>query len=554
MVSNRTTRLALAALQAASGTASALANTTIISNTTVNSCSGETFSFPQNQLLGTSVLDITAVPVFNYTAVSLAPGTSDGGSYTVSFCNVTVTYTHPGWNDTIHATVWLPTKESWNGRLQALGGGGYSGSFGELYTTQAVAQGYASVDTDAGHVKGSSVSLTPETWALSSPGNVNLYLLEDWGSRSLHEMAVIGKAITQSFYGTQPSYSYFSGCSGGGRQALMIAEKYADDFDGILAVAPAINLENFIPAGYWAAHVMDNLGYYPPACEVEAFTQAAIDACDELDGVQDSIISIPELCSFDPHTVVGQSINCSGTLLQLTEAGATVVEAAWTGAQSEDGKLGWWGLNKDASLTSYYAATTCTANLTCSPGAAGLFSSYLTYFSAKDPDYDLTNMTDAEFFSFLKQSQDDYDSIMAAANPDLSAFRAASGKMISWQGLADEAIPPNGTVAYYQQVLGMFSDAQSFMRVFLAPGVGHCYGGPGAIPNTAFDQLISWVEDGVAPETLAAVDASGHPRELCAWPLQQVYVGGNVSDSTSYNCTPTTYPSFVDEYPFFTTN
>ncbi|OBT64507.1 hypothetical protein VE03_05362 [Pseudogymnoascus sp. 23342-1-I1] len=262
--------------------------------------------------------------------------------------------------------------------MEALGGGGYSGSFGSLYTAQAVAKGYVAVDTDAGHIKRDSVSLTPSTWALTSPGNVNLYLLEDFGSRALHEMAVIGKAVTEDFYGTQAKYSYFSGCSGGGRQALMIAEKYPEDFDGILAVAPAINIENFVPAGYWAAQLMNDLGTYPQACEIDAFTQAAVDSCDELDGLQDGIISLPGLCTLEPSTVVGQSFNCSGVTQQFTSAGASIVQAAWTAPRSQDGKTDWFGLNKDASLTDYYASTTCTSNSTCSAGAAGLFSSWIT--------------------------------------------------------------------------------------------------------------------------------------------------------------------------------
>ncbi|OBT64506.1 hypothetical protein VE03_05363 [Pseudogymnoascus sp. 23342-1-I1] len=160
-------------------------------------------------------------------------------------------------------------------------------------------------------------------------------------------------------------------------------------------------------------------------------------------------------------------------------------------------------------------------------------------------------MTDAQFFSYLDQSQDDYDSTLSAANPDLSGFHTSGGKMISWQGFADEAIPPNGTVAFYQQVLELDPDAQSYMRLFQAPGVGHCFGGSGPIPNGAFDQLVSWVEDDVFPETLTAVDASGNTRDLYARPLQQVYVGGNITDPKSFNCTHAKYASLAAEFPFY---
>ncbi|KAK7448565.1 feruloyl esterase B precursor protein [Colletotrichum acutatum] len=485
-------------------------------------CTDATFTFPCGQLPGTSPISITADPAVNITTASLFPGTSTAGQVTASFCNVTVTYTHPRKKDSISVSVGLPSLESWNGRMQALGGGGYSGSFGLLYTHQAVAKGFVSVDTDAGHVKGTGPSQSPSTWALIGAGVVNTALVEDWGSLSLHEMAVIGKAVTETYYGTGPKYSYFGGCSGGGRQALMISQRFPSDFDGIVATAPAINIENFLPAGFWAA-------------------QAAVTACDELDGLKDGIISLPELCTFDPQSVVGQSFNCSGTTRKFTSAGATVVDAAWTGPRSSTNvSLGWFGVNKDAAIASYYIPTQCdVSNTNCSVGTGGsLFGSWFNYFLAKDPNFDVASMTNEQCFSFLAHSQQEYDSLLAAANPNLTDFRNAGGKMIIWHGLADEAVPINGTKAYYKQVLDILPDAPSFARFFTAPGVGHCIAGAGAIPNGAFDQLMAWVENGTVPETLAAVSQTtgSHISNLCAWPLQQVYLGGDATDPSSYGC------------------
>ncbi|RYP41883.1 hypothetical protein DL767_000712 [Monosporascus sp. MG133] len=498
-----------------------------------NSCSPSSFEFPE--IFGITPINISAIPTFNYTGRSLPPGSSDLKSYTINFCNVTATYTHSGWNDKINVNAWLPLTSSWNGRLQALGGGGYSASFGPLYMIQAVANGYVALDTDAGHTKGEDQALSPKEWALTSRGNVNLYLVENWGYRSLHEMAVIGKTITKNYYKTAPEYSYFTGCSGGGRQALMIAERYAEDFDGMLAVAPAINIENFIPAGFWATQVMNDLGVYPPPCELDAFSQAAIDACDVLDGLKDGIISLPDRCHFDPHTVVGQNFDCNGTTRQYTEAGATIVQAAWTGPRSADGKIGWFGLNKDACLTSTYITTQCASNGTCS-AQPNLLSGWIQYLLAKDPDWDATNLTKAGFLEFLERSERDYSAAMSAADPDLSKFRAAGGKMITWHGLADEAIPPNGTIAYYQQVLERDPYADEFFRFFEAPGVGHCTGGVGAAPEGAFSQLVTWVEDGVAPDRLTAVDSAGRKTSLCPFPLRQSYLGVNNTDAAASGC------------------
>ncbi|KAH8594840.1 Tannase/feruloyl esterase [Bisporella sp. PMI_857] len=487
-------------------------------------CSPSSFAFPE--IFGTTSLGISANYLYNFTAFSLSPGSNDSGVFTIDFCNVTITYTHFGWNDTINVNVWLPLS-SWNGRLQALGGGGYSAGFGSLYSTQAVSKGYVAIDTDAGHVPGALSAQSPEDWAL------------DWGSRSLHEMAVIGKTVTESYYGTKPLYSYFSGCSGGGRQGLMIAERYAEDFDGILAVAPAINIEKFIPAGYWATFVMNKLGVYPQPCEIEAFTQAAIDACDSLDGVEDRIISLPRLCNFDPHSIVNKDFSCNGTIRKYSEAGASIVQAAWTGSQSTDARVGWSGLSKDASLTSIYIPTQCSTNGTCWAAPSSLLESWLKYLVVKDPGWDGRTLTEKEFFTYLRQSEQEYGSMLSAADPDLSQFRDTGGKIIVWHGLADEAIPPNGTVDFYQRVLKIDPAADRFFRFYEAPGVGHCFGGIGPIPSGAFDQLIHWVEEGLVPETLTATGATGYTRKLCSYPLQQVYLGGDPTAVASFGCSLT---------------
>ncbi|KAK1138414.1 hypothetical protein N8T08_002631 [Aspergillus melleus] len=477
-----------------------------VSGTTL--CSPSSFAFPE--LKGAGLVGISANAVHNYTAHSILPGSLGAESYTISFCNTTVTYTHPGWNDTVNVEVWLPLEpKDWNGRLEALGGGGYSAGVGSLYLTQAVADGYVAIDTDAGHEPGTSAAQQPGDWVLASPGNVDWYLVEDFGSRSLYDMTVIGKAITEAYFGQTPRYSYFNGCSGGGRQGLMIAQRYPDLYDGILSLAPAINFENFIPAGYWAQQVMKDLGVYPSPCEIDAFTKAAVKACDMLDGVRDGIISAPDLCHFNPHSVVGQSVSCNDSTTQtLSTVGAYAVEAAWAGPRNPTGNIGWFGLNKDASLTAAYIATQCS-NGTCSAAATELLSSWFPYFVAKDPDFTTANMTTAEFFAALQLSAREYDSMLAAASPDLSGFRDAGGKMISWHGLADEVIPPNGSIAYYQQVLELDPSADEFYRLFEAPGVGHCQGGSGPYPSETFKELIAWVEEGVVPETLNASSADG---------------------------------------------
>ncbi|KAJ9652257.1 hypothetical protein H2198_008467 [Neophaeococcomyces mojaviensis] len=421
-------------------------------------------------------------------------------------------------------------------KLQALAGGGYSTGFGSYYMTQAVASGYVAIETDGGHTPGPEASLSPRDWALTSPGNVNLYLLQDYASRSLGELSPIGKAITESYYNIKPKFSCFTGCSEGGRQGLLMAQRYPDSFDGILALAPAVYLQRFIPAGYWASQVMNDLGVFPPPCEIEAFTQAAIDTCDKLDGVEDGIIGVPHLCNFSAHSMVGQSFSCNGIERRFTAGAASVVQAAWTGPGL--GKTGWFGLEKDTPLTSFYVKTGCSPNGTCAVTSHEIISDWIVHFLAKDPNSDLTTMSDKEYFAYLQLSNIEYSSMLSTANTDLSRFRTAGGKMITWHGLADDIVPPKGPTTYYQQVLETDPHAAEYYRFYEAPGVRHCFGGPGPVPYNASDALVAWVEKGTAPETLNATGSNGVSRPLCPYPSRQIYAGADASESSSFRCVP----------------
>lgn len=282
-------------------------------------------------LYGAEFLSLEANLVTNYSQYVHVGYYSNHGAVNVTdanFCNVTLSYTHPGENDTVNIQVWLPT-DTWNGRLQAVGGGGWQAGLylpSLMGMAAAIGEGYSAISTDAG--LGSAV--TPTSWGLLSPGNVNLYLLQDLASVSLNDAAVIGKSISNSFYGQPPKYSYFTGCSQGGRQSLTLAQRYPDAFDGIAASSPAINWNEFFMEDLWPLFVMDTLGEYPPSCEVDAITSAAVQACDGNDGVIDGIISDPNTCNFDPMSMVGTTINCTnfGVDRQVSLAAATIVQAA----------------------------------------------------------------------------------------------------------------------------------------------------------------------------------------------------------------------------------
>ncbi|KAL4783765.1 Tannase/feruloyl esterase [Aspergillus varians] len=487
---------------------------------------------------GASILDIQAQESHNFSAVSLGPGTNEGGRYTISFCNITVTHTHPGWNDTIYTQVWLPLGE-WNGRFQALGGGGYATGFGEIYLTYAVARGFASASTYGGlpATSGKGTIPTDLSWALSSENNVNWFLLEDYASKATYDMAVIGQQITRSYYKQPANYSYFAGCSGGGRQGLLMAQKYPDVFDGILAVAPALDIQRFIPAGFWASQVMNEIEVYPSPCEVDAFAKAAVEVCDRLDGVEDGIISYPDRCDVTAFDFVGKSYTCDGTQKTFSASSAKIIQAAWSGSRSVSERDGWYGVNKDAALGTAYVPTACSTNNTCYSFGSDLFGNWLKYLVAKDPTSATRNLSQEEFFEGLRSSNVEYSGMLETNDPDLSSFKANGGKMINWHGMADEAIPPLGTIVYYEEVLKNDPEAHDFYRFFEAPGVGHCYGGLGPIPNGAMSQLVEWVENGHAPAVLHATKGSNNTeRDLCPYPLRQQYIGGDSRNATSFTC------------------
>ncbi|KAI4729577.1 tannase and feruloyl esterase [Aureobasidium sp. EXF-10728] len=488
-------------------------------------CSVDAIAPPD--IFGAEIISISAREVKDYSSAEpFASKTADADG--LNFCNVTVTYTHPRQNDTIHVTVWLPL-EDWNGRFMAVGGGGWI--TGHPHLNSQIKQGYAAASTDGGH----GVERSAASWAQTSPGNVNWNLLQDFAYRALDDMAVIGKSITTSFYGVAPKYSYWNGCSTGGRQGLMLAQRSPKLFDGILAAAPAIDWPTFVVSAFWAQHRMHRLDAYPSTCELMAFRAAAIEACDGLDGLTDGIIGAPGLCKFDPHTVVGKTLKCDGVERQLTSAGATIAQAAWTGPIDGDGKAPWFGVNHDAVLRSADDAIVVGNG---SARSKTIPEEWISLFVVKDPAYETTKMSDSDYFSVLKASQREYDSIIGTNWPDLSDFRDAGGKMITWHGLADDRIPPNGTSHYYDQVLAKTSNVSDFYRYFEAPGVGHCAGGAGPVPD-AHQDLVRWVEQGIAPDTLKAFGqhGDGTVRELCQYPLVQRFVGGDPKVASSFVCT-----------------
>lgn len=497
-------------------------------------CHPSSFSFPN--ITGTELINIDAQEVLNYTKTSLLPGTDSAKSYNLDFCNITVTYKHVDASDSINVFVWAPMQE-WNGRLLGLGGGGFAASFGYLYQTAGVGKGFVAIGTDSGHAYGQTAGFDT-TWALDEKNNTNWELVKDWSSRTLLELSIIGKHTTKEFFGRSSEFNYFAGCSAGGRQGLALAQLYPQAFDGILAAAPAINIETFVPATYWPTQVMNDLGVYPPPCEIQAFTKAAIEQCDGLDGVVDGIISLSEQCHFEASRLIGESFYCNRTQRKFTKAGAFIVEAAWNGVHSEE--LNWFGFGKNADLTEAAITTKCDSNSeNCRYGTTNgdLYGGWFSSFAAKDPDFDVSSMNTSTFYSLLSSSSAEFRPYVGSDNPDLRAFQAAGGKLITWHGMADTTIPPGGSSSYYERALKANNNTTNFYRHFEAPGVGHCKPGAGLMPDQPLEQLMAWVEHEIKPKVLTASSkALNSSRPLCPYPSKQAYVGSDPNVARSFVC------------------
>ncbi|KAK4443445.1 tannase and feruloyl esterase-domain-containing protein [Podospora aff. communis PSN243] len=475
-------------------------------------CTPPTFS--SLQIFGAEILNIQTRLVTNFSA-----SVSGGFRFfqpsievqNASFCNVTVTYTHPGQGDEVFAHTWLPIG-NWNGRLHAVGGSGWAAGATPLsfeMMAGAIGDGYAAITSDAGltgDIEGG------KDWALLSPGNPNLYKLNNLGSISVNEQSIIGKSLIRSFYGKPPTFSYFSGCSQGGRQGIMAAQRFPTAFDGIAAAAPVIDIPSILAAVQWPQQVMNILGHHPHPCELDALTTAALSACDPLDGTVDGIITDPTAClhTFNPFSLVNTTAFCptTNTTLPISHAAAAVANATWHGPHTPSGKPIWYGIPPGADLTGNdpsshgqpgIAATNCTPPTpsyptgTCTGTQNFLSAPYLSLLVARgDPTFNISALSMAEFSSLIHAGQRQFSSFATADDPDLSAFRDAGGKMVTFHGLADQIVSHEGTRRYYRSVqreMGQES-VEGFYRHFEIPGLAHCFGGrSGSLPGM-WEQLV----------------------------------------------------------------
>jgi tannase/feruloyl esterase len=476
---------------------------------------------PCAELAKLSLPETTITAAEEIPAGEYAPPVGQRQANLPAFCRVALTV-----SPQIRIEVWLP-KDRWNGRYRGEGGGGYAGQISYGGLAEGIRNGYATASTDTGHPASAG-----GTFALKQDGTLNTPLITDFAERSLRELAVKAKAMINAYYGEAPKFSYWNGCSTGGRQGLVAVQRFPAEYDGLVIGAPAINWDRFIPAELWPQVVMNKtVGAPINATKLNAATKAAVVACDGNDAVTDGIINDPRKCTYDPAALVCKAGEDPANCLSPQEADA--IRKIWNGPTSTSGQRLWFGLERGTPLGGLAGANGF-------PIAAAHFQ----YWIHQDPKFDWRTLDEAAFEADFKTSQKKFHGAIGTDEPKLDAFRKRGGKMIIWHGEADPLIFPRGTVNYFERVLaqnGGSKDVAQFARLFMAPGVGHCGGGDGPSPVGLFDVLVNWVEKDVAPATVPASrrrpDGTVLSRPLCPYPTTAKWTGtGSQDEAANFAC------------------
>jgi feruloyl esterase len=477
-------------------------------------------------------------------------GSQEGNSFrnVPAFCRVVMKLT-PSSDSNIAVELWLPAH-NWNHKFLGIGNGGFAGTIDYERLATEVQQGYAAAATDTGHTG----TFIDAEWALGHPEKV-----ADFGYRAIHEMTVAGKAITRAYYAAPPAYAYFEACSDGGREALMEAQRFPTDYNGILAGAPANNWTRLLTNGTRLNQaLLLQPGAYFSSAKLPAIQSAVLAACGAQSGVNDGFVNNPPACHFDPSVLLckGDETNACLTQPQITALN-TIYSSLRSASGSalfpgfspggEQGGNGWgpWILGDAPRQSLDYAFGT----------------RYFADMVLNDPQWKLESFNvDQALADAIRVTGKSVDS----TDPDIRPFIRHGGKLILYHGWSDAAIPPTSTIDYYQSVRSAIGAKleDSAVRLFMAPGMQHCGGGPG--PNS-FGQdgdvsssddahnnihlaLEAWVEKGLAPQTIIATRSPDPThkamtsRPLCPWPQIATYKGtGDPNDAASFACTNPTH-------------
>ncbi|SPE19955.1 Feruloyl esterase [Burkholderiales bacterium] len=461
----------------------------------------------------------------------------------------------------------LQLPAAWNQKFLFWGVGGTGGSTYADFAANPVDyslslfKGYATAITDTGHQAGN----TDAAWALISPGVPNSATLTDYYFRATHQVTAAAKNLVRAFYGAQDiKHSYFDGCSNGGRQAMVEATRFPEDFDGIIAGAPFMDIRSIIAGDKIQQVQLSSPRAYIPASMLPTIDQAVYASCDAADGVQDGLIQNPARCSFDPASLVcrnGATTNC------LTWAQANTLKSYISALRDEQGDLIYPGASisdltggMDVWTIGLVPPTDFSANepwggtgFSPAPVAWQFVDHIMKFIVARDPTYNLRDFPISPRGVVDDRALAFFDLRTEAGDGDdpgkLQHFIHRGGKLIMFHGFSDPALPPFRTVKYYEQLAdrhGGYRELQENVRLFMVPGMQHCVGGPGPNFFDTLSALESWNEAGTPPDAIVAAHyldndpalAIDRTMPLCKFPEQAQYAGsGAYNDGANWSCT-----------------
>ncbi|HMF64277.1 MAG TPA: tannase/feruloyl esterase family alpha/beta hydrolase [Edaphobacter sp.] len=431
------------------------------------------------------------------------------------FCRVAADL-RPTPDSAIRIEVWLPTAQ-WNGKFVAVGSGGWGGSLSYGEMADALRRGYATSATDDGHT-GPSAS-----FVVGHPEK-----LIDFAYRAEHEMTVEAKTLIRAFYGRDPRYSFWSGCSGGGREGLLQASRYPDEFDGIIAGDPANIRRNSWALELAVQTFKDSEAYIPPA-KYPMIHRAVLETCDAKDGLKDGLIEAPESCNVD-----FKSLQCKAAdgLDCLTARQVQTAQTITSPVATKTGKILFPRVEPGTELR--------WSRLAGGPQPADLFLDEFRYVVYQDPNWEWRTF-DLERDSFKAH---EIDKNVDELNPDLNAFAKHGGKLLLYHGWADQQVAPGSSVEFYKALMdasGGPEQTSNWVRLFMAPGMAHCSGGEGPDNFDKITVMEQWVEQSKAPDQIIAAHKTAgkidRTRPLCPYPQVAHYKGiGSIDEASNFSC------------------
>jgi feruloyl esterase len=463
--------------------------------------------------MGAAACDtLTQVGLFAKTTVTSAKVVpADASKKLPSYCEV-VAVISPVPDSRIGVVYRLP--DTWNGKLLGLGGGGWAGNITLTIATPGLERGYATAQTDGGHP---GTGGRDTSWA-------NDVTITDFAHRAIHQMTVTGKEVVAKHYGKPQSRAYFHGCSTGGRQGLMEVQRFPADYDGVISGAPVYNLVTQASALLRNQFFAKDGARLTPE-QVARLNEASTAACDADDGLKDGIITDPRTCKFDP-----------ASQQYLSPAQVTAVRAAYTVVKTSKGEVAAYPLTRGGEAGwPRFIGVTAVPTGSSSSGIDGLRSAM---FGKADFDLDAFD-ADRDFRTLIGSG---FARAYEAKDPDISPFVRRGGKLLLWHGWDDAGPSPFATIDYFEKVRQVTGPKVKALhdsaRLFLAPGVYHCSGGPGPDKFDLLGTLEAWVERGAAPQTMLATKMdSPISRPLCPYPALPRYSGsGNPDDAANFNC------------------